>query len=146
MKTLQGRGIIEGRAQGRALVSRTPINFTASLTKIANLLPGRASQVQDRHHELFKQKLAGKVLVFPACIGSTYTGMVLLELMHKGQAPKALIVQAADPLLVSGSVLAETWYGAGIPIVEYPGPELFEAIENGERVRVDGITGLIQIG
>ncbi len=145
MKKLQGRGMLGGRATGKALVSRTPVNFTASFTKPQNLMPGRASQVKDRHHELYGRKVKGRVLVLPACTGSTYTGMVLLNLMHRGEAPRAMIVQAADPLIVSGPVLADVWYDAGIPVVEYAEDDLFDAISSGDEVEVDGETGEIVV-
>jgi predicted aconitase with swiveling domain len=145
MRLLQGRGIIKGRAKGSALISRTPINFTASLTKLQNLLPGRRAEIQDRHHELYKQNVKGTVLVFPTCIGSTYTGMVLLEIMYRRVAPAAMIVLEADSLLVSGSAIAEVWFDCGIPIVEYPSEDLFEKIKTGDTVEVDGATGEIRI-
>ena len=79
--------------------------LTASFTKIKNILPFYRSQFQDRHHDFFKKDAKGKVLVFPSVIGSTYTGMVLLELITNQRAPAAMIVQNADSLLVSGPVL-----------------------------------------
>ena len=144
-KTLTGRGVVGGRVSGPALVTRMPLNFTATLTKPANLLPGRRAEIQDRHHDLFREKVDGKVLVFPTCIGSTYTGLVLLELMARGVAPAALVVQEADPLLVSGVVLAEVWYARGVPLVEYGPEDLFEAVRTGDRVTVDGDSGVVVV-
>ena len=145
MKLLQGRGVIAGKGKGLALISRTPINFTAALTKLQNLIPGRRAEVQDRHHELYRKNIKGTVLVFPACIGSTYTGMVLLEIMYRRVAPAAMIVSEADSLLVSGSAIAEVWFDCGIPIVEYPSDDLFEKIQTGDTIEVDGTTGEIRI-
>ena len=145
MKKLKGKGIIGGIARGKAQVTRMPMNFTASFTKLANLLPGRRSQVQDRHHELFKKDIKGSIFVYPATIGSAYTGMILLELMYRGCAPAAIIVQNADSLMVSGSVLADVWYGKGIPVVEYAGDDLFTVIQDGSTVEVDGASGEIAI-
>jgi len=144
MTVLRGRGVSGGTAGGRALVTRMPMNFTAALTKPRNLI--RRSEVQDRHHELFRRNLAGRVLVIPSCIGSTYTGMVLLELMFRRVAPAAIVVQAVDSLLVSGAVLAEVWFDRGIPVVEYAGEDLFEAVSTGDRVEIDGDAGEIRIG
>jgi len=145
MTTLQGRGLVSGKGGGPALVTRMPVNFTASFSKLANLLPGKRAVVQDRHHELYRQDLEGKVLVFPAAIGSTYTGMMLLELMYRGSAPAALVVRNADSLLVSGSVLADVWFKRAAPIVEYRGDDLFDEIETGDQVEVDGGTGEIRV-
>lgn len=145
MNTLKGRGVFGGRGSGPALVTRMPMNFTAAFTKLANLLPSKRSEIQDRHHELYKKKIKGKVLVFPAAIGSTYTGMVLLQRMYEKGSPAAMIVQRADSLLVSGTVLAETWFSRGVPVVEYGSDDLFEKIKTGDRVEVDGKTGEITV-
>ena len=90
MKILQGRGITGKRAKGPALVTRAPMNFTAAFTKPQYLIiPWLGSQINDRHHELHKKLLQGTALVYPATIGSTGTGMVLMELMANGQGPAA---------------------------------------------------------
>ena len=143
MTTLQGRGMVSGKARGPALVTRQPMNFTAAFTKPINII--LRPSIQDRHHDLYRKSVKDKVLVFPACIGSTYTGMVLTQLMHDGHAPAAMVVQSADPLLVSGSVLAEVWFQRGIPVVEYDGEDLSEKIRNGDQVEVDGNTGEIKV-
>ncbi len=145
MTTLKGRSVISGRARGPAMITRMPVNFTAALTKPTNAIPGRRAVVKDRHHDLFKKNLKGTVLIFPACIGSTYTGMLLLELMHARSAPVAIIVQRADPLLVSGTVLADVWYDRGIPVVEYESDDIYEKIRTGQNVEVDGETGEIKV-
>ncbi len=133
---IQGRPIIAGDASGPALVTRQAVNFTAAMCKPANLLPGRKAQMWDVHHELYKAYLDGVVLVFPACIGSTHTGLVLLDLVAEGKGPAALLVQDADSLLVSGVALAETWYERSIPVVEVPGEDLFDNIRTGQPVTV----------
>ena len=145
MSTLNGKGIIKGKAAGEAMVTRQPINFTAAHTKPKNLIPGFRSEIKDRHHELVGKRTRGKVLVFPSCIGSTYTGLVLLELAYHREAPAAMVVQNADSLLVSGTVLAETWFERGFPIVEYNAEDLYGAIGNGDWVEVDGATGEIRV-
>jgi uncharacterized protein len=145
MTILRGFPVIHGRASGPALVTRMPMNFTASFTKPKNIVPAWRSLVQDRNHELFNRKVGGTVLVYPATIGSTYAGMVLLELMHRDAGPAAIVVQAADPLMVAGPVLAEVWYGKGVPVVEYPDEDLFDKIRTGDRVEVNGDTGEITV-
>jgi len=143
MTIFKGRGITGGKASGKALVTSMPMNFTASHTKFRNFF--RLSEVQDRHHELFRQRIKGKILVLPTCIGSTYTGVVLLELMYRKASPLAIVVQVADSLLVSGAVLADVWFDRGIPVVEYPEPGLNVIIRNGDLVDVDADAGEITI-
>ena len=146
MIILQGRAVVGGRGEGLALVSTMPINFTAAFTKPHNLIPSRRAEVRDRHHDLFGTNLAGRVLVFPACIGSTFTGMILMQLMSEDKAPAAIVVQNADSLLVSGAVLAQVWFKKGVPIVEYSAVDLFDRIRTGDRAVVDGETGAIRVG
>ena len=142
---LQGKGLVRGRGRGPALVTRQPINFTAALTKVPNMLPSRRAEICDRHHELHGRNVAGQVLVFPSCIGSTHTGLVLLELVARGTGPAGMLVQAGDSLLVSGVVLSDVWFDRVIPIVEYAGPDLFDRIADGLTVELDGTTGTITI-
>ncbi|HUT52384.1 MAG TPA: DUF126 domain-containing protein [bacterium] len=146
METLQGKVMLGGRGSGPALVTRMPMNFTAAFSKPVNLIPSRRAEIQDQHHELFRKNIEGSVLVFPACIGSTFTGMVLMQLMIEGHGPAAVVVQNADPLLVSGAVLAEVWFKKGVPVVEYQGADLFDKIKSGDRVEVDGASGEIRVG
>jgi hypothetical protein len=136
-KTLRGKVIVKGQACGEALVTEQPINFTASMCKAPNVLPSKRAEVRDGHHELFGQNIAGKVLVFPRCIGSTYAGLVLLELVSLQKGPAALIAQQCDSLLIAGVVLSQVWFAQSIPIIEYPGSDLYESIANGRIVRVN---------
>jgi predicted aconitase with swiveling domain len=146
MTTLKGKAMLGGKGQGPALVTRMPLNVTASFSKPVNLIPGRRAEIRDSLHELFGQNVQGTVLIFPACIGSTFTGMVLMQLMSEDHAPAAIIVQNADSLLVSGAVLAEVWFNKGIPVIEYEGEDIYEKVKNGDRVEIRGDTGEIIIG
>jgi uncharacterized protein len=145
MTILRGNPIVKGRASGTAMVTRMPMNFTASFTKPKNLMPFWLSLVQDGNHELFNKNIKGTVFVYPATIGSTYTGMVLLELMYRGSAPVAIIVQNADPLMAAGSILADVWFKKGIPVIEYLDEDIFDKIRNGDKVEVNGDTGEITV-
>jgi predicted aconitase with swiveling domain len=145
MNVMKGLPILGGRATGPAIVTKMPINFTASFTKPKNLIGRWRSQIQDRHHELYGHDVKGGVLVYPATIGSTYTGMILLELIHHDCAPAAIIVQRADSLMVSGPILGDVWLDKGIPVVEYESDDIFEKVSSGDRLEVDGDTGEIKI-
>ena len=146
MHTVTGNPVIKGKATGPALFTDKAFNFTAAFTKPENLIPGNKAMVRDRHHPWFKQSVYGKVLFIPTAIGSTHTGLVLLDLVRLEKGPAAMVVDVADSLLVSGIVLSEVWYGISIPIVEYPTQELAEMVKDGMTVTVDGDTGEIKIG
>jgi len=143
MKILKGKPVVKGRASGPALITKIPMNFTASFTKPKNLMPFWRSLVQDNRHDLFNKNIKGSVFVYPATIGSTYTGMILLELMNQGAGPAAIIVQNVDPLMAAGPILADVWFGKGIPVIEYPSEDIFNTIRTGAMVEVNGDTGEI---
>jgi len=137
MTSLGATIIIDGACDAPALVTRQPINFPAALCKAPNLLPWKRGEVRDRGHEWFGKNIVGKALVFPACVGSTYTGLVLLEIISLGRGPAALVVQTADPLLLSGVILSEVWFDKSIPVLEHPGAHLFDEISTGDRIRIE---------
>ena len=145
MQTLTVDVVVKGFGSGQALVTQKPINFAAALAGVSSIIPGKRGVIQDRHHELFQKNIKGKVLVFPTCIGSTFTGMVLMQLMYKKEAPAAMIIQNPDSLLVSGAILAEVWFSCGIPVVEYREKDLYDKIHTGDTVEVNGDTGEIKI-
>ncbi len=145
MKTFIAKPVLGGTGQGPALVTGQPINFSASFSKPKNILPGRKSEILDRHHELFHERIKGKVLVFPTAVGSTYTGMILLDLIVRAQGPAALVVERADSLVVSGAILAQVWCACQTPIVEISGTEIRKAVKTGDLLSVNGFTGEITL-
>ncbi|MEQ9395721.1 aconitase X swivel domain-containing protein [Haliea sp.] len=145
MREFKARRVTGGCANGPALKTSQAINFTGAMCKPANLVPGRKAEIRDNHHELFGKNVKGKVLLFPSAVGSTHTGLVILDLVSRGQGPVAMIVQQADSLLVSGIVLSEVWYGPGIPLLECDDPALFDAVSDGEMVEVDGDAEIIRL-
>jgi len=140
------RTILNGKATGPALFTDQAVNFTAAFTKPENLLWFKKAEVRDRHHPWFKENVKGKVLFIPAAIGSTHTGLVLLDLTRMQNGPAAIVVGAADPLLVSGVVLSEVWYDRSIPILEADTAEMAKAIKDGDTVTVDGEAGVVRMG
>jgi predicted aconitase with swiveling domain len=145
MKEIKGRGIIPGRVRGKALVTSQPLNLTSGLSKPLNLFNRLAGVYYDRHHELYKKDLYNRILVFPQTIGSTFTGMIILETIRRGRGPLAMIVQEADPLLTSGVILAEVWLEHKVPLIEIPDPDVFTLIRTDDIVEVDGELGTARI-
>lgn len=146
MTSIQGQSINKGIARGEALVSATPINITAAFTQLGNILiPWHRGVIKDRHHELYRKNVKGRVLVFPSCIGSTYSGMVLMQLICSGYGPAAIIVKDAESLLTSGVILSDVWYQRQVPMVECRTDDILFNITTGDTVKVDGETGRIGI-
>ena len=143
MSQLVGRAILSGVAKGPLLSTDQPVNFTAAFTKPHNVVPAWRAVVRDRHHPWFGINIKGKVLAVPACIGSTLTGLVLLDMVRLKAGPAAIIVDKADTLLTSGIILSEVWYERAVPIVEYPSAEIRATFDDGQMLAVDGHKGTI---
>ena len=145
MQRFTGRPVLGGQAHGPALFTGQAVNFTAGFTKPANLLPWKRSEFSDPNHPWCGTSLKDKVIFIPSCIGSTHTGLVLLDLVRLGRGPAGIVVEEADSLLVSGVVLSEVWYQRSIPIVEHPMADFAGLITNASRANVNGDTGEIGI-
>ncbi len=133
----EGHSIIAGEVTGTAVVTKQPVNFLAAYGK--NLVfTWKKGKISDKEHELFGMDLRDKILFLPSTCGSTTGGLFVLESIKAGIAPKALIVQTADSLLVSGAILAEVWLeGVPLPpIIECPAA--FPGAESGKKVTIKG--------
>jgi predicted aconitase with swiveling domain len=131
-RTIRGRGIVKGRAAGEALVAREPISFLGDVDIRSGEVVGALPSVRGR-------SVAGKVLVFPASIGSAGAWRFLYQLYRHQTHPVALICrELPDPSVVQGAILA------GIPVVCEPEEDVLALIADGDRVEVDG-SGTIRV-
>lgn len=127
--TLKGRGIIEGRCKAEALVSTKPISFLGDINP-------KNGKVIEKTLDIYGECVAGKVLCFPHGHGSTVGSYVLYSLAKNKLAPKAIVNEKADPVIVVGAVIAN------IPMIDQID---ISHIKTGEIVEVDAHKGLIKI-
>jgi predicted aconitase with swiveling domain len=119
---LKGRVIYGGKAEGRALVSSSPMSFYGGVNP-------DTGEVVERGHELQGQSVKGRVLVFPSGKGSTVGSYVLYRLAKNGVAPCAMINAKCETIVAVGAIISE------IPCVDKID---VRKIKSGARVRVDG--------
>ena len=86
-------------ASGSALVLTAPISFWGGVD------PASGTIIDARHPERGRN-IAGRILALPGTIGSSSASAVLLELVHAGKAPAALLMDAPDAILLLGLVVA----------------------------------------
>lgn len=100
MSGLRARPLIgAGAVRGDALVLTAPISFWGGVDPASGM-------IQDPGHPQAQEFVCGKVLFVPATIGSSSASMVLLELVHAGRAPAAIVLHEADAILLLGLVAA----------------------------------------
>ncbi|MGE0503327.1 MAG: DUF126 domain-containing protein [Rhizobiaceae bacterium] len=85
--------------RGRGLVFTAPISFWGGVD------PG-TGRVADVRHPQHGMSIAGTVLFLPGTIGSSSASAVLLELVHIGLAPAALVLHEPDAILLLGLIVA----------------------------------------
>lgn len=124
--------ISPGTAQGEVLFSTDPILFY-------HTEPG-TGVITEPGHSLEGKSVKGKILVFPGGKGSSVVqldGMYQLE--KNGTAPKGLIVQTLDTVLVSSAIIM------GIPMVDRARCDFYAAVQDGDRVLLDADAQTIEI-
>jgi predicted aconitase with swiveling domain len=126
---LKGRSIVEGHCRAEALVSTKPISFLGGVDPA----DGR---IIEKKHDLSGLCIKNKVLCFPHGHGSTVGSYVLYSLAKKGLAPKAIINQTADPVVVVGAIIAN------VPMIDQVD---IRRIRTGDTVEVDARRGVAKI-
>ncbi len=86
-------------ATGRCLALTAPISFWGGVDP-------RSGAIIDARHPQRGENIAGTVLALPGTIGSSSASAVLLELVHAGKAPAALLMDEPDAILLLGLVVA----------------------------------------
>ena len=122
--------VASGKASGPALVTGQAISF------LGNVNP-ETGVVVDPAHELFGERIAGKVLIFPVGKGSTVGSYVIYQLKKRGLAPAAMVNLISEPIVAVGAVIS------GIPLVDRV-PEEVLRIKSGTMVEVDADRELVQ--
>ena len=84
---------------GEALVLTAPISFWGGVDP-------KTGRIADVRHPQHGESVAGKVLFLPGTIGSSSASAVLLELVHNGHAPAALVLHEPDAILLLGLIVA----------------------------------------
>ncbi|MEZ5810477.1 MAG: DUF126 domain-containing protein [Rhizobiaceae bacterium] len=108
MTAAQARIIIDGgKAAGKALVLGAPISFWGGVD------PKTGTIIDVRHPE-HGAGTAGTVLFVPATAGSSTASTILLELVHVGRAPAAIVLHEPDAILLLGLVAAREM-GLAVP-------------------------------
>lgn len=124
--------ISEGVAEAEVIVSKDDVMFY--------LIDPETGTIIEPAHDLEGKSMAKKILVFPSGKGSSVVQADgLYQLMQKGNAPKAMIIQHSETVLVSSAIIME------VPMVDKVEPEFYEVVKNGDMVRVDADNGVVEI-
>lgn len=83
----------------RGLALTAPISFWGGVDP-------KTGTIADPRHPEHGAEIAGMALMIPATVGSSSAAAILLELVHGGRAPGALILHEPDAILLLGLIVA----------------------------------------
>lgn len=100
LATAQLETLVPGPATtGPVLALTAPISFWGGVDP-------KTSVIADVRHPQHGTPISGTILYLPGTIGSSSASAVLLELIHRGIAPAAIILMEPDAILLLGVLVA----------------------------------------
>jgi predicted aconitase with swiveling domain len=100
-KSIRAEVLVEGNAgSGPALILTAPISFWGGVDP-------KTGKIADVRHPQHGEAISGKVLFLPGTIGSSSASAVLMELVHNGRAPAAIVLHEPDAILLLGLIVAK---------------------------------------
>lgn len=90
-------------------------------------------------HKLAGQSYVGKILVLNVAKGGVATAWMLREMVESGLAPRALILNSANPIMAQGAAFA------GLALIDRFAVDITRVVRSGDRVMADPVTGRVSI-
>ena len=135
---MKGRGILEGVAEGYALVSDEQVVWSHGVD------PSRGI-IDDKKIKVHGESIKNKVFVYPYGKGSTSSSTWILETIRCKNAPCAIVNRETELIITTGFLYGQLLYGAKIPIVDSLEKDPLVIIETGDLVKVDGYKGIVEV-
>ena len=124
--------ISEGCIEGEVIISKDDVMFY--------LIKPETGEVIEPEHDLENKIISNKILIFPSGKGSSVVQADgLYQLKMKNNAPKAMIIQRPETVLVASAIIME------IAMVHKLEEEFYKIVKNGDRIRLDATNGKIEI-
>src|SRR4030042_5908625 len=127
---LKGKKIYGGNVEGEIMVQKENFAFDGDVNPETGVI-----NVGTNAGKSFK----GKIFVFPKGKGSTIAPYVAFNCVENGVAPKAILCQKADGVIVLVGIMAK------IPMVDQFEKNILELVQTGDYVKVDADKGIIDI-
>lgn len=127
--TLKARCIVEGQAEGYALVTHDCISFMGTVNP-------KTGQIIERRHEIEGAYLKDRILVFPQSKGSTGGSYMLYDVVKNGVGPLGIINRAAESVVTIGAIVAD------LPMVDQVD---IDRLQTGDYIRLDATNGTIEV-
>ena len=146
-KTFQGRPVLSGKLQGKALVSKQAFNLTGSFLK--NMFAGEtktAPCTDSANKELYEKDLKGAIICTPQTVGSTMGAGTVMMLSELGVQPQAWLFSShIDSISAGGLIIDDVWNGKRVITIDLLGDEFLEATKTGDPITINE-DGTVEVG
>ena len=132
VRIYQGHVGIGAKVSGMALVASDNFSARYDLDRIRGIFSRPT-------HTLFGERYVDKILVLNTAKGGVATAWMLREMKSRNMAPRALLLNAANPIMVQGAAFAD------LPFVDRFEEDITQAIKTGDQVSVDPQAGLVEV-
>jgi predicted aconitase with swiveling domain len=124
---------IGSKVQGEALVAQDNFSARYDLDRIKGVF-------SRPEHALAGRSYVDKVIVLNTAKGGVATAWMLYEMVSRGLAPKALLLNTANTILAQGAALAN------MPLCDrFDDGDITTLIQTGDLLSVDPARGLVEI-
>ena len=132
LKVLHGRGALGGVAEGPALISRQTITGWGGIDI-------HTGKVVEPGHPLERMSIKDSILILDGSKGSNGWSIFFHSAQVAGFGPAGLVFPKLDSrTAVTAAVLK-------VPLVTDLEEDIFDIIEVGDRIRIDGSKGIIEL-
>lgn len=90
-------------------------------------------------HALYGQSYVGKILVLNIAKGGVATAWMLREMADRDMAPKALVLNAANPIMAQGAAFAN------LPLIDRFDVDITSVVSSGDQLAVDPAAATLTI-
>jgi predicted aconitase with swiveling domain len=146
-QTFQGRPILAGDLQGKALLSKLPFNLTGSFLK--NMFGGEtktAPCTDSANKDLYEKDLKGAIICTPQTVGSTMGAGTIMMLSELGVQPKAWLFSShIDSISAAGLIIDDVWNEKRVITIDLLGDEFLKAVKTGDPVTIKK-DGTVEVG
>ena len=121
---------IGASVSGEALVASDNFSARYDLDRLRGIFSRRS-------HQLYGQSYVGKILVLNTAKGGVATAWMLLDMVERGMAPAALVLNLTNPILAQGAAFA------ALPLVHDFAVDITLCIETGDHLSIFPEEGLL---
>jgi predicted aconitase with swiveling domain len=136
---LKGHKGIGGVGEGEALVCQEPVNLMADAGNVWSDPTDATFTNKIATPSVYGKSFKDKVLVFPTGKGGIFSTNILMDMKAVGTAPKAIVNDRTHPVWAALAI------ELNIPLVDRLDKNPCEVIQTGDRVKVDGGNGTVEI-